>query len=98
MYDPKTGKLTRDGAIGQIRAGGSVLINGRLYGSIDKLPGEAEFAKGDKDAENVARERLIEQQHDIKRQLDSLGEPVAVGADEGEKPAGKQNFGPRKVS
>lgn len=71
MYDEK-GRLTREGAINQIKAGGSVLINGKLYNKVENLPGEADFAKGDTTAEDSARESLLKQKADIEAQLKSL--------------------------
>lgn len=74
MYDEK-GKLTRHGAITVIQSGGSVLVGGKIHTRIDTLPGEAEFAKGNEEAEKKARERLQQSIEDAKAELAKLAAP-----------------------
>ncbi len=95
MYD-KTGKLTRAGAEQIIAEGGSVSINGNLYTSVENLPSEADFAKGDQDAENAARENLLRQQKAIEEQLAKLNAPAqqtATQAEPEQPHAGKRTTG-----
>jgi hypothetical protein len=74
QYDAK-GKLTRAGAEQVIRSGGSVSFGGRVITSVDKLPSDAEFARGDAAAERAARARLEEQRRAIDAQLAGLPSP-----------------------
>lgn len=78
MYDAN-GKLTRAGAVDVIKGGGSVLVNGKLYTNVDRLPGEAEFAKGDTAAEKAARARLQQTLRETQVQLDALEAPAGSG-------------------
>lgn len=99
IYDEK-GRITRAGAEQVIREGGSVAIGGKLYQSIDKLPNEAEFAKGDKDSGVGAKARLEKTIADAQAQLKTIkddeksGTITEVGSDgpnaqAGKAPAGK---------
>lgn len=57
MYDSNH-KITRAGAEQAIREGGTVFVGGRLYGRVESLPPETEFAVGDSDATRRALEGL----------------------------------------
>jgi methylmalonyl-CoA mutase N-terminal domain/subunit len=72
MYDPK-GRITRQGAEQAIREGGSVIIGGTIYTRVENLPSEADFAQGDQEAENRARENLLRQRQALDEQLAKLG-------------------------
>lgn len=90
-YD-EHGRLTRAGAVHVIQSGGSVLVHGKHYNTLDKLPGEAEFAKGSTAAQDAARARLKEQQAAAQRELDALDAPApkpAKPAAGGQAPAPK---------
>lgn len=71
MYD-QNGKLSRAAAVRIIASGGTVLHKGRVYGSAESLPSEADFAKGDPSQEAAARERLQKQIADAQSQLAKL--------------------------
>jgi len=71
------GRLSRAEAETIIRGGGSVSIGGKLYTSVEKLPTEADFAKGDNKAEDAARARLQAQIADAQKQLADLGQSQA---------------------
>jgi hypothetical protein len=85
MYD-KNGKLTREGAIKVIQSGGSVLFNKNLYTKVESLPNEADFAKGDEQAEAAARASLQKTIDDAQKQLSQLGKP----AQSAQQPIGQQ--------
>jgi hypothetical protein len=73
--DYKEGRLTRKGMERVIAQGGSVLHGGQLHTSVQTLPSEAVLAKGDEQAEALARDNLIRQRQAIDSQLASLGAP-----------------------
>ena len=86
QYDDK-GRLTRAGAESVIREGGSVFLAGKHYLTIDALPGEAEFAKGDPKAEAAAKARLVEQRKALDAQIAELDESAKVSKATDSKPA-----------
>ena len=61
-------RLTRHGMEKAIRSGGSVLHNGTIISSVDKLPTEAELANGDTAAEEAARAGIEERQAALDRE------------------------------
>lgn len=71
MYDAN-GKLTRAGAEQAIREGGTVTLNGRMYGKIETLPPETEFAVGDEQATTKALEGLKAQREALDAQEKKL--------------------------
>ena len=73
----KQGRLSRAEAEAVIRGGGSVSIGGKLYNSVDRLPTEADFAKGDDKAEDAARAKLQATIADAQKQLADLGQSQA---------------------
>lgn len=87
QYDAK-GRITRAGAEQAIREGGSAIVGGRQYTTIESLPGEAEFARGDAAAEAQARENLLRQKHQIEDQIARLGQGSPATAPQGGSPAG----------
>ena len=60
-----------------IREGGSVLHRGVLYSANNPLPSEAELAKGDKEAEEAAKNYIKAQIAYYQEQLALLDEPAA---------------------
>lgn len=71
IYDER-GNLTRAGAIQVISEGGSVSFGDRVFATVDKLPSDAEFAKGNVKQEDEARKRLQQTITDAQSQLKTL--------------------------
>lgn len=69
----RDGKLTLDGMKAAHARGSSFLHGGKLYRPGDKLPTEAELAKGDAAAEERARENLLRQRRELDAQIASIG-------------------------
>jgi hypothetical protein len=70
IYD-NNGRLTHAGAKHVINSGGSVLIDGKHYSSIDSLPSEVSMADTP-EAKSAARAKLEQDQQRIRHQLDAL--------------------------
>lgn len=69
----RNGKLTLEGMRAVHARGGSVLHNGQVIRPGEKLPSEADLAKGDQVAEQQARENLLRQRRELDAQIASLG-------------------------
>jgi hypothetical protein len=64
--------LTRQQMEDTIRQGGSVIIDGRSYATIESLPSEADLAKGDESREKALLATYDQQLTTISRQRDDL--------------------------
>jgi hypothetical protein len=64
--------LTRQEMEETIRQGGSVIIDGRSYATIESLPSEADLAKGDESREKALLATFDQQLTNISRQRDDL--------------------------
>jgi hypothetical protein len=64
--------LTRQQMEDTIRQGGSVIIDGRSYASIESLPSEADLAKGDESREKALLATFDQQLANISRQREDL--------------------------
>ena len=82
MFD-RNGKLTRNGAAEIIREGGSVCIKGVVISDLAALPSEAYFAKGDANAEAIARRNLEREIAEKQAQLNALNKPSPVSTTPG---------------
>lgn len=71
QYD-EHGRLKRTAAVEIIKNGGSVAVGGTVYATVESLPSEADFAKGNKAAEADARKRIEATIADGQAQLKSL--------------------------
>ncbi len=64
-----------------IREGGTIMHDGRIIGSFNELPSEADLAKGDKKAEAQARAGLEAEHKRIIGELAKLNETAAAGSE-----------------
>lgn len=77
------GKLTRAGMEHAIRAGGSVIHDGRVVSRIEDLPTEAQLAKGNTAAEDAALNNINRQ----RAELDAQEAQLKAGRNPPAKPA-----------
>lgn len=66
-------RLTRRGMEAVIRAGGSVMHNGRFVSRVEELPSQADLAKGNPEMERATRASLQQHRDYIDAEIAKLG-------------------------
>lgn len=85
----RNGRLTRDGMIEVIKAGGSVLHDGKIYSKVSDLPDEATLTEGDEQGARQAQAGIDAQIAALAAQRAALDATAARARDNKPTPVPK---------